>query len=96
MEIKEFYVYILECISSKGKKSFYTGYTKSLENRIQLHSEGKGAKYTRGKQIKLLFYQSFKNRSEAMKVERNLKKLSKKQKIELILSNKNLIKEENT
>lgn len=94
MKIGQFYVYILECISSKGKKSFYTGYTKSLEERIKQHSEGKGAKYTRGKKIKLLFYQKHNTRSNAMKREREIKKFSKKQKQNLIKSEKNLLKME--
>ena len=94
MEIGQFYVYILECISSKGKKSFYTGYTKSIEERFKQHSEGKGARYTRGKELKLLFYQIFRTRSNAMKREREIKKLSKRQKKELINSEINKLKKE--
>lgn len=91
MIIKQYFVYILECLSSKGKKSFYTGYTGSLETRIEQHSEGKGAKYTKGKQIKLLFYETFKDRGDAMRRERFIKKFSRKQKKELIKSDKNLL-----
>ena len=94
MLIKQFYVYILECISSKGKRSFYTGYTGSLETRIKQHEEGKGAKYTRGKKVKLLFYETFKNRGDAMRRERFIKKFSRKQKKELIKSEKNLFNKE--
>jgi len=96
MRIKQYCVYILECISSKGKRSFYTGYTGSLETRIMQHSEGKGAKYTKGKKIKLLFYENFKNRGDAMRRELFIKKFSRKQKKDLIKSEKNLLlKDEN-
>ncbi len=89
--IKEYFVYILECISSRGKKSFYTGYTGSLENRIKQHEEGKGAKYTKGKKIKLLFYETFKDRGDAMRRELLIKKLSRNRKKELIKSGINLL-----
>jgi len=38
-------VYILRC--SDG--TFYTGCTKDLEARLQLHNSGRGAKYVRGR-----------------------------------------------
>ena len=38
-------VYILEC----GDGTLYTGITDDLERRLKAHSEGKGAKYTRGR-----------------------------------------------
>ncbi|MHA1785453.1 MAG: GIY-YIG nuclease family protein [Candidatus Helarchaeota archaeon] len=90
IRIRKYHVYILECTSSSGKKTFYTGYTKSIEERIKQHAEGRGARYTRGKKIKLLFYQSFNTRSEAMRRERDIKKLSRKEKKELIKSEINL------
>ena len=37
-----FYVYIVECCDG----TYYTGYTPDLDNRLKLHNNGKGAKYT--------------------------------------------------
>ena len=37
------YVYILRC----GDGSLYTGATVDLARRLEVHSSGKGAKYTR-------------------------------------------------
>lgn len=86
MENNQYFVYILECIPKKGKRTYYTGYTKSLENRIKLHVEGKGARHTRGRKVKLIFYQTFEKRSEAMRREKYIKRLPRKKKSELVKS----------
>ncbi|TRO54968.1 GIY-YIG nuclease family protein [Candidatus Bathyarchaeota archaeon] len=78
-----FYVYILLC--SDG--SFYTGYTKNLEERIRLHESGKGARYTRTHKPKRVAYvELFDSRAKAMKRENAIKKLSHQQKLNLINS----------
>jgi putative endonuclease len=78
-----FTVYILLC--SDG--SFYTGYTKDLQARTKQHQDGKGAKYTKSHRPKRVAYvEQFSTRSEAMKRERELKKLSHRQKQELASS----------
>jgi putative endonuclease len=78
-----FYVYILLCIDG----SFYTGYTKDLNERTKLHENGKGAKYTKfHKPQKLAYVELFNSRSCAMKRERAIKKLTHQQKQELIIS----------
>lgn len=81
MKNKKYYVYILEC----DDKTFYIGYTVDLEKRIQVHNQGIGAKYTRGRRpVKLLYYEEFQDISLALKREIALKKLSRKQKEKLI------------
>jgi len=78
-----FYVYILLCLDG----SFYTGYTKDLDERTRLHENGKGARYTKShKPQKLAYVELFNSRSSAMKRERAIKKLSHLQKQELIIS----------
>ena len=78
-----FYVYILLC--SDG--SFYTGYTKNLDARTKLHQNGKGAKYTKAhKPQRLAYVELFDSRSNAIKREREIKKLSHQQKIYLASS----------
>ncbi len=80
-----YYVYILEAIDSSGTKSFYTGYTSDLHRRIHEHNQGKGAKYCRGKKsLNLKYIESFFERKEAMRREREIKSFTRKQKIELI------------
>jgi putative endonuclease len=64
----------LEC--SDG--SYYAGITNDLENRINAHNNGTGAKYTRGRSpVRLIAQQAFENRSEASKAESQIKKLPK-------------------
>ena len=71
------YVYIVEC----SDRTLYTGWTNNLEKRIKTHNAGKGAKYTRCRlPVKLVYYESFENKVDAMKREYAIKKLLKKQK----------------
>jgi putative endonuclease len=78
-----FYVYILLCMDG----SFYTGYTKDVDERMRQHENGKGAKYTKAhRPQKLAYVEVFGTRSSAMKRERAIKKLSHQQKQALVLS----------
>lgn len=75
------YVYMLEC--SDG--SLYTGWTNNLEKRIAAHNNGKGAKYTRVRlPVKLVYYEEYEDKIEAMKREYAIKRLTRKEKINLI------------
>lgn len=78
------YVYILEC----ADKTFYTGWTNDLEKRIKTHNEGKGAKYTKYRlPVKLIYYEEFENKIDAMKREYAIKRLTRKQKEKLTSNN---------
>jgi len=67
--------------------SFYTGYTKDLEERTRQHQNGTGAKYTKSHRPQRVAYvELFGTRSAAMKREREIKKLSHQQKLNLIVS----------
>ena len=68
-----FFVYLIVS-KNKGKKVSYVGYTKNLTNRILLHNNGKGAKFTKGRVWKLIYYKKYKTKSEAMIEENKLKK----------------------
>tara|TARA_B100000131_G_scaffold166347_1_gene160854 strand:+ start:1612 stop:1860 length:249 start_codon:yes stop_codon:yes gene_type:complete len=58
----------------KNKTISYVGYTNNLKNRLNLHNTSKGAKFTRGRKWKLIYYKKYKNKNEAMKNEYKLKK----------------------
>jgi putative endonuclease len=80
-----FYVYILKCHDG----SFYTGYTKDIDERTKQHKNGKGARYTKAHPPESLEYvEIFGTRSGAMKREREIKKLNHQQKLNLIVSQK--------
>lgn len=75
------FVYIVEC--SDG--TYYTGWTNDLEKRIARHNAGLGAKYTRTRiPVKLVYSENCETKGEALSRERNIKKMTRKEKEELI------------
>lgn len=77
-------VYILQCDNG----SYYTGYTTDLTRRYQEHLNGTTkCKYTRSfKPIRVAqSWSTFENKSEALRIERFIKKMSKLKKNELLL-----------
>jgi putative endonuclease len=76
-----FYVYIILCVDG----SFYTGYTKNIDARTRLHASGKGARYTKmHKPQKVAYSELFDSRAKAMRREKEIKKLTHQQKLNLI------------
>lgn len=78
-----YYVYILEC----SDHTFYTGITTDLERRVTEHNESNlGAKYTVGRRpVKLVYAKKFKDRSEATCEEVRVKKMTRAEKLKLIV-----------
>ena len=75
------YVYILRC--SDG--TLYTGWTDDPVRRLKTHGAGNGAKYTRSRlPVELVRLEEYNSKEEAMRREAALKKLSRKEKLELI------------
>tara|TARA_B100001121_G_scaffold263957_1_gene245088 strand:- start:799 stop:1050 length:252 start_codon:yes stop_codon:yes gene_type:complete len=69
-----YFVYLIVSKIKNNKKYSYVGYTNNLKKRINLHNTGKGAKFTRGKIWKLVYYEKYDSKSDAMKNEFKLKK----------------------
>ena len=75
------YTYLLEC----ADKTLYCGWTNDLEKRVKAHNSGQGAKYTKPRRpVTLVYYEEFETKEEAMKREAAIKKLSRKEKTDLI------------
>ena len=75
------WVYILRC--SDG--TLYTGITDDVARRLAAHSEGRGAKYTRGRGPLALVYQEEQpDKPQALRRELAVKKLTRAQKLALI------------
>jgi putative endonuclease len=73
--------YVLRCKDD----SLYCGITNDLEARIEKHSTGKGAKYTKSRgPFELVMVDEFGGKSQALKAECEFKKLSKKKKEEIV------------
>jgi len=47
----------------------YVGYTKNLKNRLMLHNNGKGARFTRGKKWKVIYKEMYRSKSKAISRE---------------------------
>jgi len=78
-----YFIYILQCADN----TLYTGITTNLNRRLKEHNNSKlGAKYTKIRRpVKLVYSQQFTDRSEASKEESRIKKLSRQQKINLLI-----------
>ena len=75
-----YFVYLL--ISGTNDKSVtYVGYTSNIKNRVTLHNTSKGAKFTKGRQWKLIYKKAYNTKSSAMRNEYLLKKNIKKRSI---------------
>lgn len=81
------YAYLVRC----SDNSLYAGWTNDIEKRLQSHNAGTGAKYTRTRlPVTLAYLETFDTKSEAMKREAALKKLTHQQKEQLALEWKRL------
>ena len=66
-------------------QAFYTGWTKNISARFQQHKKGNGSRYTKqNKPIKVVYWETCKDKSSAMKKEHEIKKLTRKQKEKFI------------
>ena len=74
-------VYILEC----NDGTLYNGWTNDIDKRFKAHNDGKGAKYTKGRRpLKLVYLEELETKSEALKRENEIKKMTKDKKRQLI------------
>lgn len=75
------FVYILRCADG----TLYTGITTDKARRLAQHNQGIAAKYTRVRTpVEMIYSENSEDRSSATKREISIKKLSRKQKLELI------------
>lgn len=81
MENRNHIVYMLKC----KDESLYTGYTTDLERRVRMHTEGTGAKYTRGRgPFQVVFIEKHETKEAALQREYAIKQLSRQEKVMLI------------
>ncbi len=77
---KKWVVYILEC----GDGTLYTGITDNFNRRFKMHSQGRGAKYTRGRgPLTLRFLENCEDHRSALKRECAIKRLTRSDKLKL-------------
>ena len=68
-----YFVYLLGNYRN-SKTTTYVGYTNNLKKRVNLHNSGKGAKFTKGRAWKLLYYEKYLTKKEAILRECYIKK----------------------
>ena len=82
--MKQWCVYILRCKDG----TLYTGSTDDFPKRLEAHRQGKGAKYTRGRDpLEPVYLEPCSDRSAALKREYAIKQLPRQAKLLLIETN---------
>lgn len=75
------YTYILKC----NDDTLYTGWTTDVNRRVEQHNNGTASKYTRARlPVKLVYFETFETRSDAMKREYEIKTYTREDKLKLI------------
>ena len=70
--------YLLQCADN----TLYCGITNDLDKRLAAHNTGEGAKYTRGRSpLTLVYRESCVDKSAALKREREIKSLTRAEKL---------------
>lgn len=70
---KMFFVYVLKSLKDG---STYIGYTSDLDKRLEQHNAGKTKSIKSKIPFKLIYHETFENKTEAIKRELKLKKSS--------------------
>jgi putative endonuclease len=84
----KYFVYIVRCAKDG---TLYTGYTTDVGRRVERHNSGKGAKYTRYRgPVTPVFVWACATLSQALQIERKIKRLPRAHKLKLILGVKEL------
>ena len=73
-----FYVYIIESIESKR---YYIGQTENLKVRIERHNKGRNLSTKAYLPWELKWWKEFETRAEAMKIEKRIKGIKKRESI---------------
>jgi len=76
-----YHFYLLRC----SDDSLYAGICIDLEQRVETHQDGKGAKYTRGRlPVTLAFHEQHRSKGDALRREAEVKRWSKERKERLV------------
>jgi predicted GIY-YIG superfamily endonuclease len=79
--MNQWYLYIVRC----NDDTLYTGITKDIDDRINIHNSSKGAKYTRSRlPVELIYSEEHESESSVRKREMEIKSWTREKKIELI------------
>lgn len=68
--MKFYYVYVLQ--NTKNFNNLYTGFSENLRERVKEHNRGQNTS-TKNKRWKLIYYESYLNKTDALGREKFLK-----------------------
>ena len=69
-----YFTYIIRC----NDGTFYTGWTDDVNKRLGAHNSGVGSRYTRARlPVELIYKEEHASKSEAMRRERAIKKMTR-------------------
>ena len=86
-EREKCFVYIILCRGG----SFYTGVTNNMVDRMRRHNAGTGSKYVRSRRpAHLVWCLTCRSRSDALRLECTIKRMSHKEKEQLVLVGGNI------
>ena len=75
------YAYLVECADG----SYYAGWTTNLSTRLAAHNAGIGSRYTRARlPVRLVYWAEFCDKQSAMRQEAAIKKMTRRQKVQLV------------
>ena len=75
---------MLRCVDG----SLYTGWTDDPERRTKAHNEGRGGRYTRShRPVELVYSERLFSKSEALRREREIKRMRRSEKQRLLEGN---------
>lgn len=77
-----YYVYVLLSLSDK---KFYIGYTENVQNRLQKHNEGGVPSTAKRRPLKLVFYETYINKGDALRRESYFKTDAGKKTLRLMI-----------
>ena len=81
MKSEKHFAYMVRCKDN----TIYSGYAVDPYKREEVHNSGKGANYTRARlPVKLVYFEEFDDKKEALKREREFKKCSHSEKEKMI------------
>ena len=79
--MQQAWVYLLRC----GDGSLYTGWTTDVGRRLQRHRAGRASRYTASRlPVALVYSRAMPDRGAALREEARIKRLSRRQKLELV------------
>jgi len=78
--------YLTYILYSNKTNKYYIGYTSNIETRLEKHNLGGTTSTRSGRPCKLMYFETFDNKTDAIKRENEIKKKKSRKYIEYLIS----------